>query len=71
MSTTILLISTDRAHDLRFSLPAALAQDDAEVVVIDNASSDETPQLTREHGVRHLRFLHRHISLLQIGVQRE
>jgi GT2 family glycosyltransferase len=56
VSTTILLISTDRARDLRFSLPAALAQDDAEVVVIDNASSDETPELTRQHGARHLRL---------------
>jgi GT2 family glycosyltransferase len=56
VSTTILLISTDRADDLRFSLPAALAQDDADVVVIDNASSDETPQLTKEHGARHLRL---------------
>jgi GT2 family glycosyltransferase len=59
VNTTILLISTDRAHDLRFSLPAAMAQDDAEIVVIDNASSDETPQLTREHGARHLRLQER------------
>ena len=56
MSTTILLISTDRAPELRHSLPAALAQDDAEVVVLDNASSDETGELAREHGARHLRL---------------
>lgn len=56
MSTTILLISTDRAKELRRSLPAALAQPDAEVVVIDNASSDATAELTREHGARHLRL---------------
>jgi GT2 family glycosyltransferase len=56
MSTTILLICQDRADDLRHSLPAALAQDDAEVVVIDNASTDATPALVAEHGARHLRL---------------
>jgi GT2 family glycosyltransferase len=56
LTTTILLISQDRAADLRSSLPAAMAQDDAEVVVIDNASSDETGALAREHGARHLRL---------------
>jgi GT2 family glycosyltransferase len=61
MSTTILLISQDRAHDLRHSLPAATAQQDAEVVVIDNASSDDTGKLAREHGAEHLR-LHTRLS---------
>ena len=56
MSTTILLISTDRAKELRRSLPAALAQDDAEVMVIDNASTDETAALVSSHGARHLRL---------------
>jgi len=56
MSTTILVISTDRAPELRSSLPAALAQEGAEVVVVDNASSDATGQLAREHGARHLRL---------------
>jgi GT2 family glycosyltransferase len=56
VTTTILLISTDRAGELRRSLPAALAQDDAEVVVVDNASSDATGELAREHGARHLRL---------------
>src|SRR3954454_19093446 len=55
-STTILLICQDRAADLRHSLPAAIAQPDAEVVVIDNASSDDTPEITKEHGARHLRL---------------
>ena len=54
--TTILLISADRAQELAFSLPAALAQPDAEVVVVDNASSDATGELAREHGARHLRL---------------
>jgi GT2 family glycosyltransferase len=56
VSTAILLISTDRASDLRHSLPAALAQEDAEVVVVDNASNDATAHLAREHGARHLRL---------------
>jgi GT2 family glycosyltransferase len=56
VSTTVLLISTDRAAELRHSLPAALAQEDAEVIVLDNASSDATPELAREHGARHLRL---------------
>src|SRR3954454_5153081 len=56
MSTTILLISQDRAHDMRYSLPAALAQPDAEVIVIDNASSDETGAMAKEQGAEHLRL---------------
>ena len=56
MTTSILLISQDRAHDLRYSLPAALAQPDAEVIVVDNASSDDTAALAREHGAGHLRL---------------
>ena len=56
MSTTILLISQDRAHDLRYSLPAALAQPASEVIVIDNASSDGTGRLAREQGAEHLRL---------------
>src|SRR4051812_12381755 len=56
MTTTILLISQDRAHDMRHSLPAALAQPDAEVIVIDNASSDETGTLARQQGAEHLRL---------------
>ena len=56
MTTTILLISQDRAHDMRWSLPAALAQPDAEVIVVDNASSDDTGAMTREQGAEHLRL---------------
>ena len=56
MTTTILLISTDRAAELRHSLPAAIGQEDAEVVVLDNASTDATADLAREHGARHLRL---------------
>jgi GT2 family glycosyltransferase len=56
MTTTILLISQDRAHDLRYSLPAALVQPEAEVIVVDNASSDETGALASEQGAEHLRL---------------
>jgi GT2 family glycosyltransferase len=56
VKTTVLLISADRADELRHSLPAAMAQDGAEVVVVDNASSDDTAGLAGEHGARHLRI---------------
>src|SRR3954454_19828264 len=56
VTTTILLISQDRAHDMRYSLPAALAQPDAEVIVIDNASTDDTGAMARDQGVEHLRL---------------
>jgi GT2 family glycosyltransferase len=54
--TTVLLISADRAGELHHSLPAAMAQEGAEVVVLDNASSDDTGRLAEEHGARHLRI---------------
>lgn len=60
MPTTVLVISTDRADCLERSLPAAMAQDDAEVVVIDNASSDGTGEVAWRHGARHLRLRRRH-----------
>jgi GT2 family glycosyltransferase len=56
VTTTILLISQDRAHDMRYSLPAALAQPDAEVIVVDNASSDETGAMAKQQGAEHLRL---------------
>lgn len=54
--TTILMVSWDEAHLLRDSLPAAVAQPDAEVVVADNASTDATAAVCAEHGARHLRI---------------
>jgi GT2 family glycosyltransferase len=54
---TVLMLSVDEAPMLQRSLPAALAQEPRpEVVVIDNASSDATAELTRNHGARHLRL---------------
>jgi GT2 family glycosyltransferase len=53
----ILLLSVDEAPMLAWSLPAAVAQEPAaEVVVVDNASSDETGALAQRHGARHLRL---------------
>ena len=59
MDTAILLISADRADCLEHSLPRALAQEGAEVTVIDNASSDATGELARRSGARHLRLSER------------
>ena len=56
MDTAILLICADRADCLEHSLPLALAQEGAEVTVIDNASTDGTAELTRASGARHLRL---------------
>ena len=56
MRTTVLLMSADEAPLLRHSLPAAMAQDGADVVVLDNASSDETAEVAREHGAELVRL---------------
>jgi GT2 family glycosyltransferase len=47
----ILVLSVDEAPLLAHSLPAA-AREDAELVVIDNACTDGTAALAREHGAR-------------------
>jgi len=54
--TTILLLSVDEAPTLAYSLPAAMVQADAEVVVVDNASTDTTVGVARQHGARLLRL---------------
>ena len=54
MKVTILMLSVDEAPLLAHSLPAALAQD-AEVLVIDNASTDSTKTVAEEHGARYMR----------------
>ena len=56
LSTTILLLSVDEAPMLAYSLPAAVVQEGAEVVVVDNACSDATADLAAEHHARRLRF---------------
>jgi GT2 family glycosyltransferase len=59
MKTTILMLSVDEAPLLEHSLPAAVAQHGAEVVVVDNASSDPTPDLCEQHGARYMRLRER------------
>lgn len=56
MNTTILLMGADEAPLLRHSMPAALAQGGAHVVLLDNASSDGTEALAREHDVEYVRL---------------
>lgn len=46
------MLSVDEAHLLERSLPAAVAQADAEVVVVDNACTDRTATLCEDHGAR-------------------
>jgi GT2 family glycosyltransferase len=60
VKTTILMLSVDEAELLRHSLPAAVAQGPgAEVVVVDNASEDATPDVCAEHGARVVRLRER------------
>lgn len=56
---TILILSVNEAPLLRWSLPAACSQGAHEVVVIDNACTDATPELCEEHGARRLRLTRR------------
>lgn len=50
--TTILVLSVDEAHLLEHSLPAAVAQPGAELVVVDNACTDATRTVAARHGAR-------------------
>ncbi len=54
------MISTNEGELLRHALPTALAQEDVEVVVLDNASEDSTAAVARELGVRCVRLEERH-----------
>jgi GT2 family glycosyltransferase len=47
---TVLLLSVDEAGMLAHALPAALAQDGARVVVVDNACTDDTAAVARALG---------------------
>lgn len=58
-ATTVLILSVDEAPLLEQSLPAALAQPGAEVVVIDNACTDGTHSLALSLGARVLELRER------------
>ena len=60
MRATVLMMSWDEAPMLAHSLPRAVDQD-AEVVVIDNACTDATAAVIAEHGARRL-HLERRLS---------
>ncbi len=56
MRTTIVMLSVDEAPLLEHSLPAAVAQPGAEVLVVDNACEDRTREVAAEHGARCMRL---------------
>jgi GT2 family glycosyltransferase len=56
VKTTILMLSVDEAALLEHSLPAALAQPDARVVVVENACTDTTVSLCERLGVALVRL---------------
>ncbi len=59
-ATTILMLSVDEAHLLEHSLPAAVAQPDATVVVVDNACKDNTRTVCERHDARLIGLRERH-----------
>ncbi|MDQ6750581.1 MAG: glycosyltransferase [Actinomycetota bacterium] len=54
LSATFLLLSTGEAPLLEHSLPAALAAEPDELVVVDNGCTDDTAAIAARHGVRRL-----------------
>jgi GT2 family glycosyltransferase len=50
--TLVLILSVDEAERLEASLPAAVAQPDADVVVIDDACTDATRAVAERYGAR-------------------
>ena len=71
MRTAIVMLSVDEAHRLERSLPAALAQPGAEVLVVDNACTDETRVLAREAGARVLSLPERlsYAAAINVGLR--
>lgn len=68
LATTVLFLCTDEADDLRASLPAVRVQPGAEIVVVDNASTDDTGEIARNHGVEYLRLERRHTYCQALNV---
>lgn len=60
MKLAVPIISTNEGGLLRHSVASALAQEDVEVVVFDNASDDDTSQVAADLGVRCVRLATRH-----------
>jgi GT2 family glycosyltransferase len=56
MRTSFLFLSTDEAGLLRAALAAAAAEGPDEIVVVDNASSDDTARAAGESGARVVRL---------------
>src|SRR5437867_2611116 len=56
MRTAFVLLSTDEALLLEHALPAALAENPDEALVVDNGSGDATAEVAQRHGVRCLRL---------------
>lgn len=56
MRVSFFILSTDEGDLLRHSLPAAAAERPDELVLVDNASSDATADLGREHATRVVRL---------------
>jgi GT2 family glycosyltransferase len=56
MRASFLVLSTDEAHLLRAALPAAVAEEPDEIVLVDNASADDTGRIGAEHGATVVRL---------------
>jgi GT2 family glycosyltransferase len=57
--TTIVVLSVDEGPLLERSLPAAVRQPDATVLVVDNACTDATARVAEAHGARRLALARR------------
>lgn len=60
MRVGVPIVSTDEGALLRHTLPLVMAQDGVEVVVFDNASTDDTAEVARAAGARYVRWDERH-----------
>lgn len=56
MKVTVLVLSVDEDEHLRTCLPAIVGQEGADVVVVDNACTDSTPEVAEVLGARVLRL---------------
>jgi GT2 family glycosyltransferase len=70
--TAILLLSVDEEPMLAYSLPAAIVQEDCDVYVVDNASSDLTGDLAMQHRAEYIRIEERltYAAALNLALRR-